>query len=103
MLVNELEPRGAWKRACEATDSIGFLGSHESQPPGRLCYVFRVKAATFLPRPRLLSLSQAEGTRSLRRTYSVFLICGSNRSRLPNNLCLNNRTNAIFNIFCDSL
>lgn len=80
MLVNELEPRGAWKRACKATGPIGFLGSHESQPPGRSCYVSRVKAATSLPRLRLLSLSQAEGTRSLRRTHSVSLIYGSSKS-----------------------
>lgn len=93
MLVNELEPRGAWKRACEATGSIGFLGSHESQPSGRSCYVSRVKAATSLP--RLLSLSQAEGTRALRRMRSVFLIYGSGKSQRSNNLYLNHRANAI--------
>lgn len=79
MLVNELEPRGAWQRTCEATGSIGFLRSHESQPPGRSCYVSRVKAATSLPRLRLLSLSQAEGTRGLRRTHSISLICDSSK------------------------
>lgn len=78
MLVNELKPRGAWKRTCEATGSIGFLRSHESQP-GRSCYVSRVKAATSLPRLRLLSLSQAEDTRGLQGTHSISLICDSGR------------------------
>lgn len=65
--VNELEPRGARKRACEAPSAFWEV-TNRSLLSGRSCYVSRVKARHFLRSPpRLLSLSQAEGARVIYR------------------------------------